>query len=87
VARLAWRTLPYAFARAGRQLHGPVGFDLVAPDGSAWTFGMDDALTVVTGSAHELCTVAGQRARAEETGLVATGPDATDVLELVRTFA
>ena len=28
VARLAWRTLPYAFARDGRQLTGPVAFDL-----------------------------------------------------------
>src|SRR5258708_1060106 len=31
IARLAWRTLPYAFALAGRTLHGPVAFRLVSP--------------------------------------------------------
>ena len=28
IARLAWRTLPYTFARDGRELAGPVAFDL-----------------------------------------------------------
>ncbi|HRW38380.1 MAG: maleylpyruvate isomerase family mycothiol-dependent enzyme [Acidimicrobiales bacterium] len=86
-ARLAWRTLPYAHARAGRELQGAVAFDLVGPDGGRWRFGDDDAPTVVVGSALDLCTVAGQRARAGDTGLRASGPDATSVLELVRTFA
>lgn len=86
--RLAWRTLPYAFARAGREMSGAVGFELTAPDGTTWSFGMDeDPSTVVRGSAHELCTVAGQRADADTTGLSATGPDSPAVLELVRTFA
>jgi hypothetical protein len=31
VARLAWRTLPYAFARAGTALHGPVEAELTGP--------------------------------------------------------
>jgi uncharacterized protein (TIGR03084 family) len=88
IARLAWRTLPYAFQRAGAAAPGPVGFDLTAPDGSTWTFGMDEApATVLTGTAHELCTVAAQRADAAATGLRATGPDAEDALRLVRTFA
>jgi len=93
VARLAWRTVPYAFERAGRSLCGPVGFELVAPDGSTWAFGLDAAgvseppATVVRGSAASLCAVAGQRADAVDTGLTAEGPDAGDVLTLVRTFA
>ena len=33
IARLAWRTLPYAFGRAGRELSGPVAFELIGPDG------------------------------------------------------
>src|SRR5437899_4557270 len=33
IARLAWRTLPYAFARDGRELSGPVAFDLKGPTG------------------------------------------------------
>ena len=41
----------------------------------------------LTGSALDLCHVAGQRASAAETGLSGTGPDADAVLELIRTFA
>jgi uncharacterized protein (TIGR03084 family) len=87
-ARLVWRTVPYALAQAGVASAGPVAFELVAPDGSTWSFGADEApATVVTGSAAELCEVAGQRASAADTGLVAVGPDAEAVLRLVRTFA
>jgi uncharacterized protein (TIGR03084 family) len=92
IARLAWRTLPYAFARAGRPpLAGPVAVVLRAPDGSTWTFGPEPgsapAATTVEGDALDLCLVAGQRAEAAETGLRASGPDADAVLDLVRTFA
>jgi uncharacterized protein (TIGR03084 family) len=92
IARLAWRTLPYAFARAGRPAPGPVRFELAAPSGDAWTFEPDDLepgapVTTVTGDAADLCLVAGQRAAAEETGLRADGPDGDAVLALVRTFA
>lgn len=88
--RLAWRTLPYAFAQAGRDLHGPVAFDLVGPDGDPWRFApadVDEPTTVVRGPAVDLCEVAAQRADAVDTALVAEGPDAADVLALVRTFA
>lgn len=88
IARLAWRTVPYSFARAGRELHGPVAFHLVGPSGAAWDFVPDDPpLTVVRGEATELCAVAGQRADAADTALTAEGTDAAGVLELVRTFA
>lgn len=86
VARLAWRTLPYAFSRAGREMHGPVAFRLVGPDGSAWDFG-DDAPTVVRGDAVALCMVASRRLPADATLLRGEGPDAEAVLELVRTWA
>jgi uncharacterized protein (TIGR03084 family) len=93
IARLAWRTVPYAFARAGRPAPGPVVFDLVGPGGGSWRFARDagaesdDPVTTVRGDAVDLCTVAGQRADAADTGLVAEGPDGADVLALVRTFA
>ena len=88
IARLAWRTVPYAFDRAGHRLTGPVGFDLVGPGGDRWGFGLDDGPgTVVAGDAHELCLLAGRRRSPEKTGLVATGPDAALVMELVRTYA
>lgn len=86
--RLTWRTVPYALTRDGVAAHGDVAFELTAPDGSTWVFGDPSASgTVVRGTAVDLCTVAGQRADAAGTTLVATGPDGTDVLRLVRTFA
>ena len=91
IARLAWRTLPYAFASAGRSPAGPVTFRLRAPSGDLWTFEDDDAdgapLTTVEGDAVELCLVAGRRIPGAESDLKAEGPDAEAVLDLVRTFA
>ncbi len=89
IARLAWRTLPYAFAQAGREMAGPVAFELAAPNGDTWHFAADGsaAVTTVAGPAVDLCNVAGQRAHAAETGLRGDGPDGAAVLDLVRTFA
>ena len=88
IARLAWRTLPYAFARSGRQLAGPVAFDLRAPSGRRWHFVPDTApATVIEGSGAELCLVAARRIAPGDTSLRGTGPDAHAVLEVVRTYA
>jgi uncharacterized protein (TIGR03084 family) len=88
VARLAWRTLPYAFARDGRALSGPVAFELCAPSGAVWHFATDEPpLTTVEGDGVELCLVAARRVAPAETSLRGTGPDADAVLELVRTYA
>jgi uncharacterized protein (TIGR03084 family) len=88
IARLAWRTLPYAFAREGRELAGPVTFELRAPSGEAWDFVPDDEpLTVIRGDAVELCLVAARRVAPEDTELRGDGPDAEALLELVRTYA
>jgi uncharacterized protein (TIGR03084 family) len=88
IARLAWRTLPYAFVKAGLQLHGPVCLVLKAPDGSTWRFAHDEpAATVVEGDAHAFCLLAARRISPAQSALTATGPDADAVLELARTFA
>lgn len=88
IARLAWRTLPYAFTRAGRELAGPVALELVAPDGSPWSFGdTDSPATTVRGPAQSFCLVAGRRLAGKDSDLRAEGPDADAVLDLVRTFA
>jgi uncharacterized protein (TIGR03084 family) len=88
IARLAWRTLPYAFARAGRRLTGPVVFDLRGPGGDRWTFTPEgDAVTVISGDALDLCLVAARRIEPGAAGLHGDGPDADAVLELVRTYA
>jgi uncharacterized protein (TIGR03084 family) len=88
VARLAWRTLPYAFAQNGRQLSGPVGFELRAPSGATWRFMPDtDPATLIEGDGVELCLVAARRVAAGDTSLRGTGPDAQAVLDLIRTYA
>lgn len=88
VARLAWRTLPYAFARAGQEMTGPVAFELRGPSGAAWSFQPeDDALTVVEGDGVELCLVAARRLDPAATSLRGQGPDVGRVLALVRTYA
>jgi uncharacterized protein (TIGR03084 family) len=88
IARLAWRMLPYAFARADRKLSGPVALALTGPDGTMWEFTPDEpAATTVTGPAVDFCLVAARRVDPSDTALTATGPDAAAVLELVRTFA
>src|SRR4051812_8298781 len=88
IARLAWRTIPYAFSRAGRGLAGPVAFELEGVDGEPWTFRPDtDATTTIRGDGVELCMVAARRVEPAATGLSGEGPDVASVLELVRTYA
>jgi uncharacterized protein (TIGR03084 family) len=88
IARLAWRTLPYAFAEAGRDPSGPVAFDLTGPAGERWDLVPDEPpVTVIRGDALDLCLVAARRRAPSATGLVAEGPDGDAVLELVRTYA
>ncbi|MGH3764377.1 MAG: maleylpyruvate isomerase family mycothiol-dependent enzyme [Pseudonocardiaceae bacterium] len=88
VARLAWRTLPYAFARAGAVLHGPVAVEVSGPSGVTWSWGTDgDPLTIVRGSGVEFCLVAARRLDPADTDLAVSGPDGEQVLALVRTYA
>jgi uncharacterized protein (TIGR03084 family) len=88
VARLAWRTLPYAFSSGGRQLHGPVAFHLTGPAGDPWDYVPDDeAVTTITGPAVELCEVAARRLDPSTTSLTGVGPDAETVLDIIRTYA
>ena len=88
IARLAWRTLPYAFSRAGRAPPGPIAFHLVSPSGARWDFEPDGPpTTTVSGAAVELCEVAARRVDPSATSLVAEGPEGEEVLSLVRTYA
>ena len=88
IARLAWRTLPYAFERADAAMHGPVALDLVGPNGEPWRFDPDaPALTTIRGSAAEFCEVAARRVDPGATDLEGSGPDAATVFRLVRTYA
>jgi uncharacterized protein (TIGR03084 family) len=88
LVRLAWRTLPYAYAREGMALHGPVAFELTGPSGEDWSFVPEQPpSTVVRGEGAQLCLVAARRAKPSETDLTAEGIDADTVLTLLRTYA
>ena len=88
IARLAWRTLPYAFERAESAMTGPVALELIGPNGEEWDFEPEaPALTTIRGPAAEFCEVAARRVEPSATSLVADGPDAESVLRLVRTYA
>jgi uncharacterized protein (TIGR03084 family) len=88
IARLAWRTLPYAFSSSGRALSGPVAFRLTSPAGTLWEFWPDEAaVTTISGPAADLCAVAARRVPPAATALRGEGPDADAVLALVRTYA
>lgn len=88
IAHLAWRTLPYAFQRAGRTMTGTVDLELIGSTGERVAFAhAEPSASVIRGSVLELCEVAGQRKHASETSLTADGPDGPAALELIRTFA
>ena len=91
IKHLAWlavKTIPYAFARSGRNDPPTVRAELVAPSGERWVIGPADAACVITGPASEFVRVAARRlAPGEATRLTATGDKATDVVELLRTYA
>ena len=84
---LAVRTLPYALERSGVSA-GSVRVSVTAPAGSdVWSFGPDDAESVISGPAGAFCRVAAQRLAPAASGLTLTGPDAATALSVVRTYA
>lgn len=88
IARLAWRTIPYSFERAGRSLAGPVALVLDGVDGTEWRFEPSEpAETTIRGTAEDWCAVAARRIAPASTGLRGTGPDVDAVLALARTYA
>ena len=86
IAWLGHRTLPYAFGVEGLEAH-EVRAELTAPDGAVWTYGPDDAESVIRGPAGDFCRVGARRLRPDETALVATGPHAAAALQVLRNYA
>src|SRR5207253_7589378 len=84
IARLAWRTLPYAFGRAGEDAP-TVALRLTSPSGAPWSFGDDGAEVTITGPAGDWCRIAARRLTPGESSLHVEGDAAMRVLDLVRT--
>ena len=87
IAWLAHRTLPYGFALAGEEPH-PVRCELTSPDGtSTWTYGDDDADSLISGPAGAFCRVGAQRLAPADSGLATSGPHADAALRVLRNYA
>ncbi|RJO79819.1 maleylpyruvate isomerase family mycothiol-dependent enzyme [Nocardia panacis] len=86
IARLAHRTLPYAFAVAQVE-GGPVRCELIAPSGATWTFGPPETESVITGAAGEFCRVGAHRLRPADTALQTTDDRAATALRVLRNYA
>jgi uncharacterized protein (TIGR03084 family) len=86
IAWLGHATLPYAFALAGEE-PGEVCCELIAPDGTTWTFGRPDAESSIRGPAGEFCRVGARRLRPDQTTLQADGPRGTAALAVLRNYA
>lgn len=88
IARLAQRTVPYAFMRAGKDDPPSVRLELTGPKGQRWVFGGEDAACVISGDAGEVCRIAARRLDPSRAPSVkASGERAGEVLELIRTYA
>jgi uncharacterized protein (TIGR03084 family) len=87
VARLCARTRANSYAAQGREVPATaVEVVLTAPDGTQWRFG-EEGGEELSGDAVEFCLVATQRRHRADTALVATGPAATEWLEIAQAFA
>ena len=88
IAHLGVRTRDFAFTVHG--LTPPAEqfrVELTAPDGGLWTWGPEDAVQRVSGSALDFCLLVTQRRPRAELDLLAQGPDAQHWLEIAQAFA
>lgn len=88
ICELGWRTRGWSYANRGDAAPDtPVALRLVAPSGTEWQWGDDDAAERIEGSAHDFALVVTQRRHVDDTGLVVTGAAARDWLERAQAFA
>ena len=86
IAWLGHNTLPYAFGLIGHE-PVPIHCELTGPSGDTWTFGPPDAASRIVGAAGEFCRVGAHRLAADDSNLVATGPDGATALQVLRNYA
>jgi uncharacterized protein (TIGR03084 family) len=88
VARIAVRARDYAFAAHGRPAPADeFRVELIAPDGSLWSFGPRDADQRVSGPALDFCLLAVRRRHRDDVDVRAEGPDAEVWLSVAQAFA
>jgi uncharacterized protein (TIGR03084 family) len=88
IAHIGVRTRDYAFAINGLAAPAePFRVELRAPGGSTWTWGPEDAVQTVTGSAQDFCMLVTQRRPRTALDLTAEGEDAQRWLTIAQAFA
>jgi uncharacterized protein (TIGR03084 family) len=65
----------------------PVRVELTAPDGTAWTWGPDDADDRVAGTALDFCLLVTQRRHRDDVALTVQGPAAKQWMAIAQAFA
>jgi uncharacterized protein (TIGR03084 family) len=88
IAEIGFRTLHFSFDVNHLEVPNvDVRVELMAPDGSTWTWGDVAATERITGPALDFCFVVTQRRHPDDTTLVATGPVAAKWLTIAQAFA
>lgn len=88
VAHLGVSTFRFAFELRGRQApRADVRVELIAPDGSTWSWGPAAAEGSVSGPALDFCLVVTQRRHLADTSLSVVGPVATEWMSIAQAFA
>jgi uncharacterized protein (TIGR03084 family) len=88
VADLGVRTRDFSFAQRGLPAPAePFRVELVAPDGSAWAWGPEDAAQRVTGPVLDFCLRVTRRRHRADLALESAGVDADRGLDVAQAFA
>jgi uncharacterized protein (TIGR03084 family) len=88
VADIGVRARPFSYVIRGLDVPDvPLRVELVAPDGSAWTWGQEGAVDVVQGPALDFCLLVTQRRHRDDLGLVVMGPSAEEWVGIAQAFA
>ncbi|MGH2685093.1 MAG: TIGR03084 family metal-binding protein [Actinomycetota bacterium] len=88
VAHIGVRARPFSYAVRGMtQPDTEVRVELLSPGGETWTWGPEDAVDRVTGTALDFCLVVTQRRHRDDVDLVIEGPAADEWMSIAQAFA
>jgi len=88
VAHIGVGARAFSYLAHGREMPStPVRVELIAPDGSLWTWGPDDASDRIRGSALDFALLITQRRHRDDLALEVVGDAATEWVEIGQAFA
>ncbi|MFI6957592.1 TIGR03084 family metal-binding protein [Nocardia sp. NPDC050408] len=88
VAHIGVRTRDFAYTVRGKTVPTEeFRVELMAPDGSVWSWGPEDAAQNVTGPALDFCLLVTQRRHRGDLALETVGADAAEWLTIAQAFA